>query len=539
VPSVVPLNTSRFRWAFVAILLLAGLWRGTMALLLPVIARDGVTFCWYARDLGTGGLAYLQRERTRQHPLYPAAILATHGLARTLGARDGPLTWQHCAQLVSWLAGMVVVALVGAVTVRLVRRLHLPLDERLAALAAMLWTALLDLHVWLSADAMSDEVHLALYLGAVFLLLKLDTLPAALGCGILSGLAFLTRPEGALPALGGLVTLLAHRRELRLRKLARPAVVLTCGFLLCAAPYWCVVGRLSAKKNLFQPKASSVCPPRPTANADAVSYLTSSPGGCRYMVQAGLLAKLERLDVPWYALLPQALYKLFRAGRLLIPLLALPALWSLRKQLTGTVLAGWTTCLAGHLGLTLVLLSRYGYLDPRHMLVPIALLTPLAAMFLARGLSLLLDLRSFGLAGAIAGVCFLPPAVYALRVPNGPDRYLADAARWLVAHDPAVASKRLLAGSSPQRLAFYADMRWEPWAEKPEEYAALVRQIRNGGPGYLALEIGPGYERQGNRELAEKLLHDGHLAAYLGPVEVRPGPGPESELRLIELRSPP
>ena len=522
-PPVVTLSTQRFRWACLAILLVAGAWRGTMALVLPVIARDGVTFCWYARDLGHGGLNYLRSEGTRQHPLYPAAILAAHGVARALGAHDSAMTWQRCGQVVSWVAGMAVIALVGALTIRLVRRLGLPLDERLAALIAMLWTALLDLHVWLSADAMSDEVHLVFYLGAVLLLLKLDALPAALGCGVLSGLAFLTRPEGAVAALGGVAALLARRRELGLRKLIRPAVALACGFLLCAAPYWCVVGRLSAKKDLRE---------RPPASAAQAAALPSS------LAQAGLLAKLERSDVPWYALLPQALYKLFRAGRVLIPLLAIPAVWSLRKRLTDPVLAGWTTCLAGHFGLTLTLLGRYDYLDPRHMLVPVALLTPLAAMFLARGLTLLLDLRRFGLAATVAAVCFLPPAVYALRVPNGPDRYLADAARWLVGRDPEVSTKRLLAGSSPQRIAFYADMHWESWAEKPEEYAVLARQVRRGMPGYLALETGPGFERQGNRELIEKLLHDEQVAAYLGPVEVRPGPDAGSELHLIPLRAP-
>jgi hypothetical protein len=487
-----------------------------------------VTFCWYARDLGTSGVGYLRNERARQHPLYPAAILGAHGAARRLGAPESPLTWQRAAQVVSWSAGMATVVLVGLLTARLVRGLSLPLDERLAVLIAMLWTAVLDWHVWLSADAMSDEVHLAFYLGAALLMLKLDTRPAALGCGLLSGLAFLTRPEGAVAALGGLAAICALRREIGRPKLVRQAVILGCGFLLCATPYWLAVGRLSAKKDLLvRPPSAAV---RGTG-LEPVSALT----GWKPVPQ---LAKLERSDVPWYALLPQALYKLFRAGRVVIPLLAIPAVWSLRRRLGGPALAGWTTCLTGHFGLTLLLLSRYDYLDPRHMLVPVALLTPLAAMFLTRGLSLLLDVRRFGLAATVAAACFLPLAVYALRVPNGRDGYLADAARWLVARDPEISSKRLLAGSSPQRIAFYADMHWEPWAEKPEQYPVLLRQIRNGGAGYLALETGPGFERQGNREMIEKLLHDEQVAACLGPAELRPGADAESKLYLIELREP-
>lgn len=533
-PPAATLSSTRFRGTVLAIFLLAGAWRGGVAVRLPAIARDGVTFCWYARDLGADGLQHLRSARARQHPLYPAAILAVQRVVRALGAPDSPMTWQRSGQAVSWSAGLVVIALMGGLTVRLVRRLELPLDERLAALAAMLWTALLDLHVWLSSDVMSDQVHLALYLAAVCLLLKLDTLPAALGCGILSGLAFLTRPEGALPVLGALVALIASRRQVGLRKLAARAAVLACGFLLCAGPYWWAAGRLSAKKDPLQ-----WLQPHPTAydgQRDAGVALAADPP-VRW-AQAGLLAKLETLDVPWYALLPHALYKLFRAGRVVVPLLALLPLYSLRKRLGGPVLAGWAACLAGHVGLTLVLLGHYGYLDPRHMLVPVALLTPLAAMLLTRGLTLLLDVRRYWLVGLLGVVCFSPLAAYALRVPNARDRFLVDAARWLAASDPKVASKRLLSGSSPQRVAFYANMRWEFWAEKPDEYAALARQIRSGGPGYFALEVGPGFERQGNRELLEKLIRDKPLAPYLGVVHERPGPDSESELYLIELRAP-
>ena len=82
-------------------------------------------------------------------------------------------------------------------------------------------------------------------------------------------------------------------------------------------------------------------------------------------------------------------------------------------------------------------------------------------------------------------------------------------------------------------------MRWEPWAEQPESYAALSKQIRNGGPGYFAIEVGAGFERAGNGELVEKLLHDPQLAPYIGPVHVQPGPDAKNELQLIELHAAP
>lgn len=529
-PAFVDLGNRWFRGTILLVLLVAGVWRGVMATRLPVISRDGVTFCWYARDLGTEGLQYMRSPQARQHPLYPAIILGVQRVARALGAADTPLTWQRSGQVISWLAGMTVIVLVGAVTTQLVRRLDLPLNERLATVAAMLWAAVLDLNVWLSSDVMSDQVHVAFYLAAVLLLLQLDTLPRALACGVLSGLAFLTRPEGALPVMGGLAVLATCWRQVAVRKLVARAAVLALGFLVCAVPYWCAVGRISPKKDPLQWL-------RPAAAAQTEAAPVAVRAGM--LSPPSLLAKLERLALPWYALVPHAAYKLLRAGRVAIPVLALLLLYGLRKRLLTPALAGWTVCLIGHLGLALVLLGHYGYLDPRHMLVPVLLLMPMAALLLSRELGRLTAGRHVAWAGALLAACFLPSAAYALRVPNEQDAFLAAAAQWLTTTDPQVTAKRLLSGSSPQRIAFYAGMRWESWAEKPDEYAVLARQIRAGGPGYFALEVGPGFERTGNRAVLDQLQHDEQLTPYLGAVHVRPGPKQTDELYLIELRLAP
>ena len=522
-PPLARLSRRSFHFGLLAVFVLAGFWRAVMAAVLPAIARDGVTFCWYARDLGEQGLAYLRTPAAQQHPLFPVLLLAAQRTAHALGAPDTPLTWQRSGQVVCWLAGMAVIGLVGALAVRLVRRLALPLDERLTALVAMALAAVLDLNVWLSSDVMSDEVQLAFYLAAVLLLLRLDTLRAALGCGVLSGLAFLTREEGFIPALAGLFTLLRYRGQVRWRPLAARAAVLLLGFLICAGPYWAAVGRFSSKKDVFESLRQA------TGKGDILLFQE------KQNVPFFGLAKLETADVAWYALLPHALYMLLRAGRVLIPLLAVPPLVNLRKRLLDPVLCGLTTCAAGHFALTLILLERYHYLSTRHMLPVVMLLTPLSALLLARGLRLLLDVGRRWTAGLLLAACLLPSAWYALRVPNAQDRFLVDAAHWLATRDPQVATQRLLCGSSARRIAFYAGLRWEPWAEQPESYAALSKQIRDGGPGYFAIEAGPGFERDGNRELVEKLLHDTRLAPYIGPVHVRPGPDAKSELRLIEL----
>ncbi|MCK4341118.1 MAG: glycosyltransferase family 39 protein [Phycisphaerae bacterium] len=552
-----------YRYFVIGILVLAGTWRIVIAAVLPTISRDGVVFCWYARDLGQQGLAYLQTPPAQQHPLFPALILGVQRTALAFGAADSPLTWQRSGQVICWLAGMAVVGLAGALAGRLVRRLELPLDERTTVAGAMLLAALLDLNVWLSSDVMSDQVHLAFYLAAVWLLLKLDSLPAALGCGLFAGLAFLTRQEGFLPVLAGLFVLIKLRRQIARRKLAARAAVLLLGFLICAGPYWSVVGRFSTKKDPRDWATPATLSPRinvDEAEATTCSIVNRQPSivnpqpsivnpqpsivNPRISVdraQAATLARLETFDLPWYKLLPHALYKLLRGGRVVVPLLALIPLINLRKRLLAPPLLGVTTCAAGHFALTLILLDRHGYLSTRHMLVIVMLLVPFAAMLLGRVLLLTRQRGRSWLGSLILAVCLLPLVAYALRTPNAKDRFLVSATRWLVAHDPDVASQRLLGGGSTRRIAFYADMRWERWPENTEEYEALCAQIRGCVPGYFAIELAgeetevDQYEREGNRELIDKLLGDEQIAPHLNHVHTQPGPD-ESELYLFKLQ---
>jgi hypothetical protein len=530
--------TGRWYWASVlAVLLLAGAWRAALAYRLPVISRDGCTFCWYARDLGAHGWAYLRTPAAQQHPLLPVLILGSERAARLLGTAETPLTWQRSGQLVCWSAGLAVVVLTGVLASRLVRRLALPVDARVTALAAMLLAALLDLNVWLSCDVMSEQVHLAFYLGATCLLLKLDNWRAALGCGLLSGLAFLTREEGFVPALAGLFVLLTTWRRVPRRLLMVRGAALAAGFLICAAPYWITVGRFSTKKSLsdlWAGEGGMVGGAHPTSNENAF-HSAADPGAAGSLTEARLIT----LDLPWYALLPQALYKLFRAGRVVVPLLALWPLYNLRRRLLQTPLLGWTACLAGHFTLGLLVLAGKGYLDPRHMLVPTVLLIPLAAVLLGRVVTLTATLRRpwWGILAVVA--CSLPLVRYSLRVPNSKDGFLADAATWLVAHDPKLTGKRLLAAGSPRRVAFYTGLRWDVWDDQPVDYQALCRQIRAPEPGYFAIQVGMAdkdaqFEFAGNRELLDKLLHDPEVAPHLLPVQEVPGPD-QSALHLFEL----
>ncbi len=501
------------------VLAIGGAWRLLMAMLMPVLSRDGVTFCWYARSLGEQGLEYLKDPSAQQHPLFPALLVGVQRAVLAVGAPDDPLTWQRCGQAIALVSGIAVILLSGSLARRLVQRLELPLDAGRAGICAMLLAALLPLNVWLSADVMSDQLHLALYLGAACLLVNLSDGRRTAAVGALAALAFLTRQEGVVLVLAGLAALVARRRSERAVKLAQRAVLLVGVFVICVSPYWALTGSFSSKKNIedvFANVAVSDLMPRPAQN-DALDLPTS-------------FARLDTREVAWYALLPTAVYELFRAGRIVVPLLALPVLLQLRRRLLQPPLAGLMTCVAAHVALTLILLERFGYLQPRHMLVPTALLVPLAGMLLAR---VHFVLRTGGrpwLARLIVVAALLPLATYALRVPNAWDAYLRRAADRLIAEDSARRGKRMLCGASPRRVAFYADLEWQPWFEDPQAYDILCRKLRTGGAGYFAIEVAPDgardehFELAGNHDLITKLMADPAIAPHMKLVHSEPAP---------------
>lgn len=176
--------------ALTGLILTAALaWRIILATLMPAISRDGVLWCWFARDLGLRGLGLLRDDAYDQHPLFPAFVLALQRAGQLAGAADGPLAWQAAGQAASILGGVGVIAASGALGLRLGRALGGPGRAQRVSLWSMTLTALLPLNVWLSADVMSDQLHLALYLLAVALLINTPGWPLAALGGLCAGLA--------------------------------------------------------------------------------------------------------------------------------------------------------------------------------------------------------------------------------------------------------------------------------------------------------------------------------------------------------------
>ncbi|MBI5863650.1 MAG: hypothetical protein HZB38_03905 [Planctomycetes bacterium] len=490
---------------FVAIVLLALAWRVAVAVAMPALARDGVGYCWNARSLGREGLAALQHEEFNQHPLYAAIILAAHFAARAAGAPDSPLLWQHAGQAVSLLCGIAVVILCGRLAIRAARAVDPSIDMRGAGAWAMLLAALLPLNVALSADVMSEPLFLSLYLAGACLLVREPTPARSLGFGLFCGLAFLTRPEGATLAPALAAALLARRHALGWKRVSVGAVLAIAGFLVCAAPYWATIGGLSPKMS------------KQTVGEFVAAPAAAVPDPCR-----PTLAALDYQETAWYAAAPRTAYETVRAGRVVILLLAAPVLIWLRSRLLSWPLVGLTTAAAAHFMLCSILLTRHGYLDPRHMLLVVVLLIPASAALLSEGWRRLWPARRLP-AIVFVAAAIVPLVVYAMRVPHTDDGHIPAIAAW-IRSQPGVSERTILVGGSSQRrIAFYADIGFRAWAENApsddEKHASLVDHLVTWQPraDYFAIEIDPRARERSeirkNDATLKRLLTDAAISA--------------------------
>lgn len=559
-----------------------------LAAAMPCVSRDGALFCWQARDLGRYGVALLAPQRHadlpvyEQHPLFAFVLLGAFRALRFVGWADGPDTWIRAGQVVDVCAGLAVVAACGALGLFLARLLGIGTrsearDARAQAAAPLaqpgdvaVWSgllaAVLPLNNWLSADVMSDQLHAAFYLFGLLAFMLAASVRTALLGGVLAGLAFLTRPEGATVLLAGLAVIFARRSRFSPARLLSLAGFAIAGFLACAAPFWALSGGISPKldKEAYAALSLPLCgdsasalvasetpsarsahdagaSPRPVNVQIACDCSqSSSPPSSRRSTDSW--AALVRRQAAWYEALPIVLYELFRAGRVVIPLVALPVLIALRRELFRPALIGIVSCLSIHAALTGALVFRHGYLDPRHMLCAVLVLMPLAGLGMAFATEYLGARNRRTIRAALILAVLLPLLAYSLRVPNAGDAFVAQAAERLRSADPLVGGKLLLGGASERRIAFYNQMRFQPWPEDEREpgkrWQAFRDHLARSGAGYFAIQVGPGRELDGNGELLARLAADEEL----GPrtrLLAQVGTDRGVEQRVYEIRGEP
>jgi hypothetical protein len=333
------------------LLLLAALLHGLLVGRTEMLARDGVCFVRYALLLEQRPWAEVVAHN-HQHPLYPFAVLAlSQPVRHFLGTNCESL--RLSAQLAAAVAGTLLVVPMYF----LGRSLF---DRRVGFWAALLFQCL-PVTARVTSDTLSDG--LCLFLGASALCLGVRGLrkPAAgwfAACGLCGGLAYLTRPEGLLPAVAvGLVLL--GMQAIRVCRQSWQCVALcgaslAVGALVVGGPFVAVTGRISNK-----PTARSIL-----HGGHQARDVQTTAGPLLAMTWAGPQGQGPSLSWGLWALTSETL----RAYQYLAWLPALLGLWWFRVRL-GRQPGAWALlvlCLL--LAAVLVRMSAVaGYLSERHV----------------------------------------------------------------------------------------------------------------------------------------------------------------------------
>jgi len=191
-----------------------------------VAARDSIGYIRYSLAFETKPWQQVLREN-HQHPGYPLSILAMSWPIRALCGGTTPEAMQLSAQLVTALSGALL-----AVPMYLLGRFLF--NRRVG-----FWSALLFQVLPVSGQLLSDGVSegLFLLLCTTAMLLAVRAVEGSrpwlfAACGLCSGLAYFTRPEGAVVVLATLIVLLVMQFVPARRRAWRQIVF--CGSALVA-----------------------------------------------------------------------------------------------------------------------------------------------------------------------------------------------------------------------------------------------------------------------------------------------------------------
>lgn len=448
---------------------LASLLQGAIAAQSPLVSPDAYTFAHLARQLGTDPVATLRS--ADQHPGFPALILLVQGLSQSVGADSGTAAWIQTGRWIDAVAGLVGVGVVWALAWRV-------FSTRVANVAALLLAGL-PVFRQNAVDALSDAPHLVFYVGATWLAcegLARRSCPGTwrwfAACGACSGLAFWIRPEGLSVAIvmGALwVGSLSWWRDLTPRQWFLSLAAVAGSAALVIAPYLVLSGKVTSKirtkltvmrlldQGIIRPDGHipqpHVTPEHVTAQRDVAGAPAPPP-------------RLEHIP-PRISSVATALTAVADGTRetgrrfsqclrvvLLFPLAI--GIWIASKTVDSRTRRLFWSLGVFHLFLVEGLYLIGGYVDRRHVLPLVAILTPLVALGMceihARAMRFQWLAKrgapaasGLGLVLAVAvGACLLPRAVRPL---NEAEMPAAAALEW-IRHNTAPAD-RLLSNSRP------------------------------------------------------------------------------------------
>jgi hypothetical protein len=209
-----------------------------------VAARDSIGYIRYALALENRPWAEVLRS-SQQHPGYPLMLLAASWPVRHFMGGITPVSMQISAQIANSVGGILLV-----VPMFLIGRLLW--NRRVGFWAAALYQCL-PASARILSDGLSEGWFLFFSLTALYLALvalRRHSWHAFALCGAVSGLAYLTRPEGALVAAAALLVLAG----LQLSPWRRPwraamscAAALVAGAALVGGPYALTIGSMTIK----------------------------------------------------------------------------------------------------------------------------------------------------------------------------------------------------------------------------------------------------------------------------------------------------
>jgi hypothetical protein len=377
-----------------------------------VAARDSIGYIRYAWQLQHQPWADVLRQ-SDQHPGYPVALLAVSLPVRHFLGGPESLTMQLSAQLTSTLAGVLLVIPMFYLGGEL-------FDRAVGFWAAALFQCL-PASARVMADGLSEATFLLFAATALWLAARAlrGSSPVLFGlCGLFGGLAYLTRPEGALiVAATGLVLLAMQGVPGWGRPWFRSlgcAAGLALAALAVAGPFVAVTGRLTTKPT-GQRILETAHPPGGEGRSPA-EFDPAQPRGLAGSAGAGtarptLLA--STLAVWWREKDGSRLWWGLRAlGREVVQgfhhvawLPALLGLWWFRGRLR-VVPGAWAVLLVClFLGLLLWRVAALmGYLSDRHTLLLILCGTFWAVAAMAAIGSWLARVLGSRLAGRVPGV---------------------------------------------------------------------------------------------------------------------------------------
>lgn len=227
------------------LILLAGAIRFWLVGHTEVAARDSIGYIRYALQLEAKPWNEVIL-KSEQHPGYPAALLAVSWPVRHWLGGTTPRSMQLSAQLATIIAAILLVFPLYFLGCELY-------SPKIAFWGAALFQCL-PATARVTADGLSEGVYFLFAVTALWLAaraLRSRSLTTFVLCGLAGGLAYLTRPEGALVVVATGISLLGLQAIPSLRRSWSQVVASGCclglAALVAGSPYFLVTGKFTNK----------------------------------------------------------------------------------------------------------------------------------------------------------------------------------------------------------------------------------------------------------------------------------------------------